>query len=213
MLNRVLQFVQQLMIDGVVRLHGPELATQTEIGTATAWILASEPEFRAHWPAVPPACNGPALDRAVKSFYRASQLAVFRELGPEEVSKLDPLVTPGSDSAEVIYSVDLVLRFLPDLTRIVRGMNPEDPLLAILNGWGTQWPLSSVGIPDLKIGSIEPILSHPCLSQVYIDRVIETGSVDRLGDWKVAERVRGVIGAFPELNRKLYNTFQNLPTS
>lgn len=204
MLNRVLQFIQQLTIDGVVRLHGPERATQTEISAAAAWVLDYEPELRQHWPWTPPACDRAAIERTIENLYRASQLAVFRELGPEEISQLDPQLAVTNDSAEVVYSVDLVLRFLPDLMRIVRGMNPEDPLLGVLNGWGVLWPLSSVGIPDLKISSIEPILSTPCLSQLYIDRVIETGAVDRLSDLRVSERVRGAIGAFPELSPKLY---------
>lgn len=204
MLNRVLRFVEQLFTDGIVRLHGPDVAESTEVATAAAWVLDQEAGFRSHCPRNPPPCDRAAIEKTIELIYRAAQLAVFRELGPEEVAKLEPQIPLSNDSAAAIYSVDLVLRFLPDLTRIVRGMNPEDPLLAILKGWGAQWPLSSVGIPDIAVASIEPILSDACLSQMYIDRVIEAGAVDRLSDPRVSEMVRGAIGAFPELSPKLY---------
>ncbi|MBM4077860.1 MAG: hypothetical protein FJ267_19700 [Planctomycetes bacterium] len=109
----------------------------------------------------------------------------------------------------MVYSVDLVFRFLPDLVRIVKGMNSSDPLLERLKEWGRQWPLSSVSIPDLLVTEIEPILADRCLSQLYADRIIESGSTDRLNDPRVREMIRGQFGAYLEMNDKFHKYFGN----
>ena len=197
--------MEQLFVDGTVRVSGAALASHEEIEAAVDWVLQAEPQIREHGPLAPPVVDRPALKWAIRHFRGAAQLAVFRQLGPEEVAKRleDDFVGEG-DAAGAMYSVDLVFRFLPDLVRIVKGMNPDDPLLAQLRKWGERWPLSSVGIPGLALSGLEPLLANRCLSMLYVDRIIEADAVDRLHDPRVQELVRGAIGAYPELSPKLY---------
>jgi MoxR-vWA-beta-propeller ternary system domain bpX4 len=205
MSRRVRQLIEQLFVDGVVRVAGDELARDDEIEAAADGVLLAEPQMREHWPLSPPVVDRDALKWAIRQFHGAAQLAVFRQLGPEEVAKRlgDDFVVEG-DAASAIYSVDLVFRFLPDLVRIVKGMNPDDPLLAQLRRWGERWPLSSVGILGLSVSGIEPILANRCLSMMYVDRIIEADAIDRLNHPQLQELIRGAIGAYPELSPKLY---------
>ena len=205
MSDRVRRLIEHLFVDGAVRVEGDELAQADEIDAAADWAEEAERTIREHWPFGPPLVDRTALKWAIRQFHAAAQLAVFRQLGPEEVAKRlgDDFVGEG-DAASVAYSVDLVFRFLPDLVRIVKGMNPDDPLLAQLRKWGECWPLSSVGVPGLSVPRIEPILENRCLSIMYVDRIIEADAVDRLHDQRVQELVRGAIGAYPELSPKLY---------
>ena len=197
--------MEQLFVDGTVRVSGAALASHEEIEAAADWILEVEPQIREHRPLTPPGVDRSALKGAIRHFHGAAQLAVFRQLGPEEVAKrLGDDFVGESDAAGAMYSVDLVFRFLPDLVRIVKGMNPEDPLLAQLRKWVERWPLSSVGIPGLAVSGLEPLLANRCLSMMYVDRIIEADAVDRLHYPRVQELVRGAIGAYPELSPKLY---------
>lgn len=205
MSNRVRSVMEQLFVDGTVRVSGAAQASHEEIEAAVDWVLEVEPQMREHGPLTPPEVDRSALRGAIRHFHGAAQLAVFRQLGPEEVAKRlgDDFVGEG-DAASVAYSVDLVFRFLPDLVRIVKGMNPDDPLLAQLRKWGERWPLSSVGTPGLTVSGLEPLLANRCLSMMYVDRIVEADAVDRLHDPRVQDLVRGVIGAYPELSPKLY---------
>ena len=197
--------MEQLFVDGTVRVSGAALASHEEIEAAADWILEVEPQIREHRPLTPPGVDRSALKGAIRHFHGAAQLAVFRQLGPEEVAKrLGDDFVGESDAAGAMYSVDLVFRFLPDLVRIVKGMNPEDPLLAQLRKWVERWPLSSVGIPGLALSGLEPLLANRCLSMLYVDRIVEADAVDRLHDPRVQELVRGAIGAYPDLSPKLY---------
>lgn len=205
MSNHCRAFVEQLILDGHVRIPSEAVATREDIEDAVGWLLNAELTLQEHLPDVPPAVNQAALSWAVSQFYRAAQLAVFRQLDTEEIVKsLGQDFVPEGNASGAMYSVDLVFRFLPDLYRIVKGMKPDDPLLLKLQEWGTQWPLSSVGIPGLVVMQIEPILADPCLAQMYADRIVEKKATDRLHDPRVQEHVRGMIGAYPDLSPKLY---------
>jgi len=207
MSDRVRTFFEQLLTHGVVRVQGPEYVRVEEEDSAVEWILRYESQTREHWPASPPDVDRPALEWATHQFIGAAQLAVFRQLGPMEIERrLKEEFFAGDYAASLAYSVDLVFRYLPDLSRIVTGMNPDDPLLAVLRGWGERWPLSSVGIQGLTVANIEPILTNRCLSLMYVDRIIEADAADRLNHPQVRELVKEAIGAFPELSPKLYGS-------
>ena len=196
----VLDFVKQLYTTGRVRLPSSEPSSLAELHAALQWLGESESNWREHLPRLPPPLEKEALQWSVQNLYRAAQLAVFRHLGPHEVERLKENPSPDRQSPSAVYSVDLVFRFLPDLTRIVAGMNAEDPLVEILRDWACRWPLSSVGMPEVREIDIEPILHDACLRGVYADRILETEDTSRLSDPRVLELIRGVLGAYPELS-------------
>ncbi|MEM7383342.1 MAG: hypothetical protein AAF514_00225 [Verrucomicrobiota bacterium] len=132
--------------------------------------------------------------------FRACQALVDRDLSPTLLE--DVLTIPDLPSDhETIYSLDLTLRFLPDLFELARARSPEDPLVRQLSEMAEKWPLSSVGIPDLETDSeaVDHLLGHPSLRQTYIDRVFKRTDISRLNHPGVREGVATAIGAFPEL--------------
>ena len=78
--------------------------------------------------------------------------------------------------------------------RLARSGAENDPLLAFLRQWAADWPLSSVGLPDVTPKSIEPIVQHACLLGIYRDRIIARKDRSRLGDPRVNEAVQQAEG-------------------
>ena len=66
--------------------------------------------------------------------------------------------------------------------------------MGYLRQWAAEWPLSSVGLPNVTPKSIEPIIRHPCLLGIYRDRIIARQDRSRLGDPRVDEAVKQAIG-------------------
>ena len=141
-----------------------------------------------------------ALDGA-SWLYQGCQLFVDRSRTPEAFAAA---VRVGSErwpsEPEALYSVDLALSFLPDLHQHARQHATADPLMAVLNQLAVQWPLSSVGIPELEISwdQIVPWWDDLSLRQLYVDRVIARDDASRLGPPEVASQVRACLGAHLE---------------
>jgi hypothetical protein len=129
----------------------------------------------------------------------AVRLGIARELGAAEIAQTFTRTCPKPRSHEVDYSADLFLRYLPELLGWVQRLAGDDPLLEHLRRLGAEWPLSSVGIKGLAVGSIEPFVGHPSLRQLYVDRILAADDVSRLGDPRVADAARAALGAHPEL--------------
>ena len=199
----ITDFYRQLLDSGQVRLRSSESAREAELQDAVSVLTESEMLQREHLPHTPPEIDRASLTWAAAMLYRSAQLTVFRELGEDEIDRLAAQDDAGRImTAEVVYSVDVVLRHLPDLVRIVRAMNPDDPLLAVLISWCQRWPFSSVGVDGVGEIDIEPILGDRCLSLMYADRILESEDTSRLTHPGIAEIIRGVIGAWPDLSPK-----------
>ncbi|MEZ6057554.1 MAG: hypothetical protein R3C01_12705 [Planctomycetaceae bacterium] len=202
-------FLEQMWLDGHVRVDDDQPAKQSDVHDAAEWAVEHELSLREHLAYEPPAVSVDCLAWAIRQMYGAAQLAVFRQLGAEEIPRRFNDTCPENPvTATTVYSVDLVFRFLPDVVRIVKAMNPDDPLLHRLLEWGSQWPLSSVGISGVTATEIEPILGDRCLSMMYADRIIRTEATDRLLDRRVREFVGRILDPFPELSPKLHSVLQ-----
>jgi hypothetical protein len=207
-MNMITDFFQQLLDDGHVRLRSSQVAPETELESAVSLLIDCEMRQREHLPGEPPDPDRAGLTWAAAMLDRAAQLAVFRELGEDEIARLAAPDDAVHDmSADVVYSVDLVFCHLPDLVRIVRAMNPDDPLLALLISWCRRWPFSSVGVDGVGEIDIEPILGDRCLALMYADRILESEDASRLTHPGIAEIVRGSIGAWTDLSPKLATAY------
>ena len=69
--------------------------------------------------------------------------------------------------------------------RLARSDAENDPLLGYLRQWAVAWPLSSVGLPEVTPGSIEPIVNHPLSANIYCDRIIARKDRSRRGDPRI----------------------------
>jgi hypothetical protein len=78
--------------------------------------------------------------------------------------------SPGSPSEHL--SADLSLRYLPQVVRRARALNPSDPLIERLAGVLRQWPLSGV-LSDVEEPPTCPLDfgRHPGLLVLYAERL------------------------------------------
>jgi hypothetical protein len=148
--------------------------------------------------------EAPELDLSVARWAaqllaESARLTVARDLGPQHVARIFARGCSEPRSAEVDYSADLFLRYLPDLIRLVERLAAEDPLATRLRKLAEEWPLSSVGVAGLSVAAIEPFIEQPGLRQLYVDRILATGDLSRLSDPRVALAARAALGAHPEL--------------
>ena len=126
-------------------------------------------------------------------FYTAVQLTVIRELDEQQV-KERLMAYPEPITPEVIYSADLIFRYLPDLFELVKGLAPSDMLVRELSATAAAWPFSSVGIPLKEHGQEEMIFAHPSLKIRYADTIVRKRDRHRLTTNAVLTSIYEVTG-------------------
>ena len=90
----------------------------------------------------------PAALWGAEMMYAACQCLAFREIDEAELTRRLSRPFSGRPDASAHYSVDLTFRMLPDLYHRARSASRNDPLVARLQEWAEDWPLSSVGMPE-----------------------------------------------------------------
>ena len=194
------EFLAELFCGSRVRVASLEEFTPDERKNAARVLTEFEKTFCTELPQTPPPlCDAAALWGA-ECFYRASQCLVFRDLSPEAIAaELDQVCPAAAAPASLAYSVDLAWRFLTDLLKLASGLASDDPLLTHLRRWAVEWPLSSVGVPNLGEVDVSGFIDDPCLRSAYVDRILARRDLSRLKDERVRDAVREALGAFPEL--------------
>ena len=117
---------------------------------------------------------------------------------------------PASPSPSVCYSVDLTMRFMPDFVRLAKAASEQDPLVPVLVTLAHQWPLSSVGIPQIEPTDVSQFIDDDCLLRMYIDRILAKKDSSRLQHPKVRDAIRGAIGLHRELAPELASSLDSL---
>lgn len=190
-----LSFVIALLETGRVRVPA-DGDPQADVAAAVEELdRALHPDL----PADPPPLDADVAAWALTILYRGCQALVHREIEGDAVRAALAAPCPADSSSGACYSTDLAFRYLPDLLSLARGIAPADPLVAGLMELARAWPLSSVGVKDLREVDVTPFIDDPCLRQLYVDRIIERGDVSRLGHPAVDEAVQAALGAHPEL--------------
>lgn len=160
----------------------------------------------------------PALDVAVALWaagvlYAGCAGVVHRDLDAATLRARLSHPCPAPPSPSACYSADLLLRCLPDLCLLARGIAATDPLHDELRALATRWPLSSVGVgDDLGRLDLEPFLHDACLRSTYVDRILARQDRSRLSDARVVAAVQEAIGAHPELAGGLATALPALPS-
>ncbi|HAM70391.1 MAG TPA: hypothetical protein DCM86_01965 [Verrucomicrobiales bacterium] len=171
-------------------------------GPAVIHLLSElESAAREELASPPPPISMPSAAWALRLLYEGCRFVVCRDVGEPEVVASLKAPCPEARSHSVDWSVDLLFRHLPDLVAKARHLNKADPLVRELQFLAVSWPLSSVGVPGLT-GTpldLDPFLGHPALRQLYVDRILRTQDLSRLGHPVVDEGLRTAIGAHPEL--------------
>lgn len=193
------RFLTDLFEDGRVVVAEFRPISPRQLREGDEVLSRFEHTYRRELPAPVPGFRIEAARWAACRFFRACQLAVFRDLPAETVDKELSGSFRSSLTPEDHYSVDLVFRYLPDVTRFARSAAEADPLIQHLQRWSQTWPLSSVGMPDVGEVGVDGFSECPSLLRLYADRVIATGDVTRLADPCVREVVRASLGMHTEL--------------
>jgi hypothetical protein len=193
------EFVQSLLETGRVKVPAGDAPIE-DLDPAVAEL---DRAARTDAPSEAPPLVAPAASWGLQILYRACQALVFREIDAETVRRTLAEPCPLPPSPAVHYSADLSLRYLPDLLTLARGIAPDDPLVTGLTALAQAWPLSSVGVADARAVDPSPLLDHPSLRQLYVDRIIERGDASRLAHPAVRAAIREALGAYPSLAPKL----------
>lgn len=173
-------FIQDLVARGRVSVYGALAHCEAgDVQAATTVLRQFYEEDVLDMPAGAPAFADAAASWAAQYFYVAVRLTVVRDAG-EEVIRSSLPVFNGDQSPENIYSADLVLRHLPALLELAKGLAPADLLVQELLKTAAQWPFSSVGASLAEPVQDDFIFLHPWLRQVYMDRVMTQQDKKRL---------------------------------
>lgn len=166
--------IQHLRLHEELLLHGllaPALEKDTaELSSFLAEEYATE---SINYPHTPPPFDPEAALWAAKILYTAAQLLLNRQHEAGDLPKLLPPY-PQALTEGAILSADLSLRFLPPIIDQLQRIDPEDPLIPLLENLLLPWHYSGIGHPlPIEKLNFEPLSGMFCLRQLYIDRVIE----------------------------------------
>ncbi len=192
-------FLESLFDNGRVTVPDVARLTANEIDAGDKVLAGFERQYRLDMPGqAPHFCPNAARWAGIK-FFQACQFAVFRDIGEDALDETLGEPFGKAMSPSICYSVDIVFRYLPSIVKYVSSAACRDPLLEHLLQWSRDWPLSSVGIPEVGDVVIDPFAENPSLLQLYVDRIIAEEDVSRLADPRVREGVRSALGGFGDL--------------
>jgi len=125
------------------------------------------------YPYTEPAFDNVSALWAAKTVYVAAQLMLYREHKPDDLQSLLH-VFEGEITAGAILSVDLCLRFLPDIIFNLKAIDSQDALIELLEGILTKWHYSGIAyMTEIEEPEMEAVVSDPCMHQLYVNRIIE----------------------------------------
>jgi hypothetical protein len=172
--NYFLQMLQQLRQHEEVMLYNNLLEVSETDANEALNFLAYEYRVEArNYPFLAPDFEPEAALWAAKTIYTAMQLMLYRKNESSDLAQLLPKYE-AEINPSAILSADLTLRFLPDVLTQLHLIDFEDSLLTLLKEILQTWHYAGVGYAlDESILDFSPILSNPCLYQLYLDRIIE----------------------------------------
>ena len=143
-----------------------------------------------------------------KTLYQLTQFLLIRDANEQEVEQGLTLWN-GEITDDVIFSVDLLLRYLPQIHYLAKDLSPDDILVKKIEQFSHQFPMSSIGIELNGEENLDRILDHSTFRVMYVDRVIATKAKDRLNKEKVRDLVQGTIGK----RKSIWSEFETLMLS
>lgn len=192
-------FIQSLIKDGSVSVKGVLVDfTIDDLEQSKRVLEQYYHNDKLEMPYSAPAFSADAALWASTYLYTATQLTVLRDAGAqivqERLKKFEGAINPAA-----IYSADLVLRYLPALFELSKGLAPADMLVQELQQTAAEWPFSSVGIGVHIVAQEEVIFSHPSLAQTYITRIIDRKDKTRLTTPEIESLILAAIGQYTDL--------------
>lgn len=206
MADKFLQMISTLRQQEEVMLYGNLLATDAGEEAAVAAFLKGEYVAEAdNYPHEVPAFNEAAALWAARTIYISAQLMLYRQNKGADLPALLPAYTGEMDAAAIL-SADLCLRFLPQMQMQLCAIDREDPLIAVLEHFLTQWHYSAVGYSlDSTELNIKAVEQSQCLRQLYANRITENKSMALARHPVFNDLIAGNIGLF---EKEFWNDFK-----
>lgn len=150
-----------------------------------------------------PQFDGEAAIWAAKIVFFASQLLLIRDATlstvEDEFKSYERALTPGA-----ILSADLCLRFLPEVFQRIYDLDATDPILPILEKILLRWHYSGMNIVKDEVLDFDAVLADKCLSQLYVDRVIQEENKNIAACPEIKPLIQASLGNhFAEIKNKL----------
>lgn len=128
------------------------------------------------YPYSPPTFDSSAALWGAKILYFSSQLLLNRK---NMKQPLEDYISAfcGEKNASSVLSADLCLRFMPDIFKQSKLIDPDDQLNELLEEVLCDWHYSGIRRDPLSIAlDMSLYQENKCLNQLYIDRVIDKGA-------------------------------------
>lgn len=187
-------FILQLLSQGTVSVQAATTSFSEDDKKETIKILQQYySEDILEMPGAAPAFDEAAALWASMFFYNAVHFTVLRD-EEETVVKETLHVFAGPINAGAIYSADLILRYLPALVQLAKGLSPADILVKVLEQTGAEWPFSSTGIEIAVAKNEAGIFTHPSLAIAYTDRLIAAKDITRTYDDALQQHILSATG-------------------
>lgn len=189
--------ISQIRLQEKVVLYDKMLdISPVDAALVTEYLAAEYAEEVLEYPFSAPEFEEAAALWAAKTLYFACQFMLHRDLDKKDLAQLFT-DCPTAISPAAIASVDLCLRFLPDVIHHCRAIAPEDIMIPLLEYQLQQWHYSGVGYPlEFELLDFSPILAHDCIRQLYINRIIKKKAhpLAEMPVWK--DWVKGALGMY-----------------
>lgn len=188
------EFIEELLTEGKVTITGkPVVPSVKDLQDTSSFLHLIHQQESIHLAGTAPSYNESAAIWSAHFFYKCVHYTVWRDIGEKEIKKgLLPFQEPYTAAAA--WSADLVLRHLPRLTELARGLSPGDILLQEMKNTAGHWLLSSPGIELDSSTPQRPLPEHDGLRQLYLERIIRTKDKSKLSDQSVREGIRELTG-------------------
>ncbi|MEM9824038.1 MAG: hypothetical protein AAF985_23335 [Bacteroidota bacterium] len=202
--------IQQLREDEEVMLY----ALLLNISNKSAWEVAeylaqAYQEESLNYPHQAPPFEIKAALWGASTVYIAAQLMLYRENKVAEVNSFlppfDQAITPGA-----VLSVDLCLRFLPDIVRELKNIDQEDLLIPLLEDYLKTWHFSGVNyrLADETL-DFTVIQSNQCVHQLYADRIVTYKALPRAKHPAIQHLIKANMGNFGTHLWSQFNRIEN----
>jgi hypothetical protein len=165
------EFLDSLLQDGKIAFRSAKPPQDRPSERDLAILAEAYAAFALSVAGPPIAFDARVAGAAAELVRQASWALVSREEGVDDLKRrLCMPTTPGTPAHHL--SADLMLRYLPQVLRRVRGLDATDPLIGILADVLRGWPLSGV-LSDVEEGPLVAIDfgRHPGLLMLYGERL------------------------------------------
>jgi len=165
------EFLAQLLDEGRVVFRSQKAPQDCPTARDTATLGEAFTSFALSIAGPPIAFDESAACQAALLVRQASWALVNREERLGDLKRRLRMSTTPTTPAQHL-SADLLLRYLPQVLRRARGLDPTDPLIELLGDLLRRWPLSGA-LSDIEEGPLvaSDFGGHPGLLLFYAERL------------------------------------------